>query len=600
MKKRICNLWKMAALAAITASGFQCATETSPESVHEINGMQAERLGRGLVAFSRADTSVYLGWRLLADDPDDIAFNLYRRIIGAVPDNDWVKVNSEPITGSTNYVDKGADYDFLEGNSPKIHEAHRYRVTKIVDGKEEEMPGGETFVFFMLGDHNYHSILLNDPKSSVGKMGIGDLDGDGAYDFVVLLNPLQYVDPGTCEDCWYRSRDTYKLEAYSSTGKFLWRHDMGWAIETGLWLAPFMVYDLDGDGRAEVYVKAGEGDPRELDGHVVSGPEYLLKLDGETGKVLQRRPYIPRNIEKRRSYDWTSRNFMSLAYLDGKRPSLLMQRGNYGIIKIEALDRNLKTEWMFESTGEYEKCWGGGGHNIRIADIDGDGRDEIIPGTFALDDNGKPLWSLQLYHNDGSEVTDIDPDRPGLEIFYNIESRLPRNGLCLVDAATGKFLMEYDQPTEHVHSQATVADWDPAHPGMELWCGPDRGDPEQRPFLFSAKGERLSDSFWLPGSPVWWDDDEYKELAADGKVFKFGGDTLQWNAGGGVPVDLFGDWREELVAFPQGEIRIYSTLLPAKNRKVCLMQDHQYRMGVAAFSVGYSTEPQLGRNHARP
>jgi rhamnogalacturonan endolyase len=588
----------MAALSVLATGIFQCTP--APENVYRIDGKQAERLGRGLVACSRADTSVYLSWRLLAEDPDGVAFNIYRKIVGAVPDNDWVKVNREPVAGSTDWVDRGSDFHFLEGNTPKIHEAHRYRVTKLVNGREEVEPGAETFVFFRLGNHGCHSILLEDPESSVSKLGIGDLDGDGAYDYVVLLNPRVYVDPGTCEDCWQRSRDTYKMEAYSANGKFLWRYDLGWAIETGIWLAPFMVYDLDGDGRAEVYVKAGEGDPREADGHVISGAEYLVKLDGRTGKVLQRRPWISRNIERQRSYDWTSRNFMSIAFLDGKRPSLLMQRGNYGLIRIEAMNKNLETEWTFESAGANEHCWGCGGHNIRVADIDGDGRDEIIPGTFALDDNGKPLWSLQLFHNDGGEVTDIDPDRPGMEIFYNIETGVPRNGVCMVDAATGRFLMEYDHPTEHVHDQATIADWDPAHPGMEIWCGPDRGDTLQRPFLFSARGERLSESFRLPGSPVWWDDDEYKELVGEGKVFKFGGDTLQWNVESGIPVDLFGDWREELITFPRGEIRIYATLLPAGNRKVCLMQDHQYRMGVAAFSVGYSTEPQLGRNHARP
>ncbi|MDR2138999.1 MAG: silent information regulator protein Sir2 [Tannerella sp.] len=598
MRKSIRMIGKISLSIAIVTGCFQCTPkETSCEksvscaNVQDTQGVQKEFLDRGFVAFTRADTSVYLGWRLLEDDPEDVAFNLYRKMIGAVPDNDYVKVNREPITRSTNYVDKGSDYYWLEGTTPKVHEAHRYKLTRIVGGKEEDVAGGETYVFLSLGDRNYRSILLNDINSSASKIGIGDLDGDGAYDFVLLLNPLQYVDPGTCEDCWYRSRDTYKLEAYSSTGKFLWRYDLGWSIETGLWYAPFIVYDLDGDGRAEVYIKGGEGDPRELDGRVMTGPEYLLKIDGVTGKVVQKRPWIPRNIEKQRSYDWTSRNHMGLAYLDGKRPSLLMQRGNYGIIKVEALDRNLRTEWVF-STDEYENCWGCGGHNIRVADIDEDGKDEILPGTFAIDDNGKPLWSLQLFHNDGSEVADIDPDRPGLEIFFNIETGLPRNGVCMVDAATGEFIMEYDKPTGHVHDQATVADFDPKYPGMECYADADRGDTH--PFLYSAKGERISDSFYLNARPLYWDDDEYKELLENGKVYKFGGDTLSRDIYDGYICDLFGDWREESIACLRGEIRIYSTTVPADNRKVTLMQDHQYRMGAASYSSGYSTSPQLG------
>jgi rhamnogalacturonan endolyase len=597
MKKYLNNIGACL-LMAIVIGTSQCTPEKTSKANHNADGVQKEFLDRGLVAFSRADSSIYIGWRLLEDDPADIAFNLYRKLIGAVPDNDYVKVNSEPITGCTNFIEKGTEYEGM-GTTPKLYEAHMYKVTKIVNGKEEEVPGGETYVFFSLGDKNYRSILLEDVHKGIQKIGIGDLDGDGAYDFVVLRSPLVGVDPGTCAECWSRSRDTYKLEAYSSDGKFLWRYDMGWAIETGVWLAPFMVYDLDGDGKAEVYTKAGEADPRSPDGRVLTGPEYLVKIDGMTGKVVQKRNWIPRNIEKQRSYDWTSRNFLGLAYLDGKKPSLIMQRGNYGLIKVEALDKDLNTEWYFETSGENEKYWGNGGHNIRVADIDEDGKDELIPGPFAIDHDGKGLWCLGLFHNDGSEVTDIDPERPGLEIFYNIETNVPRNGVCLVDAATGEYIMEYDKMTSHVHGQATVGDWDPKYPGMECYAAADRADrgitpPDPYPFLFTAKGERLPIRSAMNVTPLWWDDDDYKELLSGGKVFKFDGDTLSWGIRGDYIADLFGDWREEVIALLPGEIRIYSSTIPAGNRKVTLMQDHQYRMHVASFSVGYVTPPQMG------
>jgi hypothetical protein len=599
MGKYMSMIGEISLSIAVIAGGFRCVSKESSceKSVSGAGeGVQTEFFDRGFVAFTRADTSVYLGWRLLEDDPEDIAFNLYRKMIGTVPDNDYVKVNREPITRSTNYVDKGSDYEWLEGATPKIHEAHRYKLTRIVNGKEDDVAGGETYVFLSLGDKNYRSILLNDVNSKANGIGFGDLDGDGAYDFVVLLDALEYVDPGTSIDSWHRSLDTYQLEAYTSTGKFLWRYDMGWSIETGMWYVPFIVYDLDGDGRAEVYIKGGEGDPRELDGHVTGGPEYLLKIDGMTGKVVQKRPWLPRKPEKQRSYDWNNRNQMGVAYLDGKKPSLLIQRGTYGNITTEALDANLRTEWLF-STDDHEDCWGGGGHNIRVADIDEDGRDEILPGTFALDDNGKPLWSLRLLHNDGSEVTDIDPDRPGLEIFYNMESICPRNGVCMVDAATGEYIMEYDKPTVHVHGQATVADFDPKYPGMECYARADRGD--MHPFLFSAKGERISDSFSMDNVvPLYWDNDEYKELMdRKGNVYKYGGDTLSRNIvweGWEYICDLFGDWREENVTLLKGEIRIYSTTVPADNRKVTLMQDHQYRMGAVSYSSGYPSTPKLG------
>jgi len=590
MKKIVDKLIRIIVLTGIIIANVQCLRQPSSDVVS--GGIQKEKIDRGLIALVRADTSVYLGWRLLEEDPQDVGFNVYRKMTGTVLPNEYVKINKEPITGSTNYVDKGSDFDWLSKTSAKIHEAHHYKITRVIDGKEQDVAGGEPYVFFSSGDQNYRSILLNDIGTTVQKIGIGDLDGDGAYDYVVLLQPLQHVDPGTCDGCWHRSRDTYKLEAYSSTGKFMWRYDMGWAIETGVWFAPFMVFDLDGDGKAEVYAKGGEGDPREIDGRVMRGPEYLVKIDGETGKIVKKRDWISRTVDRARTYDWTSRNFMGLAYLNGKTPSLIMQRGNYSIIRTMALDKDLNTEWLFESTGENENCKGCGGHNIRVADIDEDGADELMPGTFALDGDGTVLWSLQLNHNDGSEVADIDPDRPGLEIFSNIETGSERNGVCMVDAATGEFIMQYDKPTVHVHDQATVADFDPSYPGMECYANPDRGD--NRPFLFSAKGERISDKICLEGKPLYWDDDDYKELVGNGNVWKFGLDTLQRGIGSGHIADLFGDWREEAIAFLPGEIRIYSSTIPAKNKRTCLMQDHQYRMGVASFSVGYATPPQTG------
>lgn len=559
------------------------------------NDVQKEHIDRGLVALVRSDTSVYIGWRLLADDPDDIAFNIYRKMIGAVAPNNYIKINKHPIVNSTNYIDKGSDYDGPAGNSAKVHEAHMYKIMKVIDGKEEDIPGGEVYAFLSLGDKNWHSILLEDPHLGVGRVAIGDLDGDGEYDFVVCRGSLVYVDPGTCDGCWQRSRDTYKIEAYSSKGKFLWRYDMGWAIETGTWLAPFIVYDLDGDGKAEVYTKAGEGDPRQPDGRVISGPEYLVKIDGLTGKVVQKRDWLPRNIEIARSYDWTSRNFLGIAYLDGKKPSLIMQRGTYGIIKLEAMDKNLETEWYWESSGKDEKYWGQGSHRMVIADIDEDGKDEILPGTFALDNDGKSMWGVGLFHNDCAIVADIDPDRPGLEVFFNIETKIDKNGVCLADAATGELLWGYDKPTGHVHSSATVGDYDPDYVGMECYARPDRGDNHS--FFYTSKGKRLSDQINLDDAkPLWWDADETKELLHNEYIYKFNSDTLsgKYHGLGKWIADIYGDWREEIIVGLPGEIRIYSTIIPSNTRKVCLMQNHQYRMDVASISVGYPIYPQLG------
>ena len=239
---------------------------------------QAEQIDRGVVALTIDENTVYIGWRLLLEDPEDVAFNVYRQDIGL---GGYEVVNPEPIVNSTNYVDSTT----IPGHG------YHYSISAIKRGYETESPG-EAYVFTLTGNQPWYSIKLKD-EVTLKRIGIGDLDGDGAYDFV-LQHPDYNVDPYYRPGYWSRSPDSYKLDAYSSKGEFLWRHDMGWSIEAGTWYSPYMVFDVDQDGKAEVYAKAGEGDPRELDGHVLRGPEYLIKLDGMSGELLKKQDWISR------------------------------------------------------------------------------------------------------------------------------------------------------------------------------------------------------------------------------------------------------------------------------------------------------------------
>ncbi len=540
----------------------------------------AEELNRGVVALERGRGQVFVSWRLLQADPSDVAFNLYRRDILA---DSLVRVNKKPITDCTCWLDSAVTVGAL----------YRYHVRPVTGGKEgaasesffvRAFPQRRPFVRIMLqGDYDFHNVA------------VADLDGDGAYDYVIK-QPDFNTDPWHEPGYWQRSPGTFKLEAYSSAGKFLWRYDMGWAIEMGSWYSPFVVYDIDGDGRAEMYTKAGEGDPREIDGEVISGPEYLVKVDGLSGQVLSRIPWFDR-----KGFDTLSpqtRNFLAVAYLDGKTPVLIMQRGTYGIIKTGAFDGDLKPIWYWEADGKDKKFQGQGQHGLTAADIDGDGRDELVLGSAVLDDNGAALWTTGLGHPDVGYVADIDPGRPGLEIFYGIEPPRKSNGVCLVEAKTGKILWGFDGPTRHVHEQGMLGDIDASHPGMECYAG--ESDRSQF-WLYSAAGERLSDKPFgdndLAPHAVWWDADPQKEIVSGDKLFKFDGDTLQTLEGRVVGIaDVLGDWREELIVSLPGELRIYSTDIPAVTRRVCLMQDRQYRTSVAAASMGYFYPPQLGGN----
>ncbi len=537
----------------------------------------SEKIDRGVVALTVKEKTVYIGWRLLKDDPENVAFNVYRKDIGL---SDFQKVNPKPIIHSTN---------FLDTKTTPGH-GYAYKVKAIINRVESDCPG-EAYVFTLTGNQPWFSIKLKD-DITLKRVGIADLDGDGAYDFV-LQHPNFNVDPYHRPGYWKRSPDTYKLDAYSSQGEFLWRHNMGWAIEAGTWYSPYMVFDVDQDGKAEVYTKAGPGDPRELDGHVLRGPEYLIKLDGQTGKQLKQQNWISR--EGFESYNYWSRNFLTVAYLDGINPSLVMQRGTYTVIKTVALDRDLKSIWSWASSGQYKHYRGQGMHAIMTGDIDLDGKDELVIGTAALDDNGVPMWRTGLGHNDAGYIADIDPARPGYEIFYGVESRSPKNGVCLVDAKTGEIIWGYQGSTVHVHSQAMIGDITDDYPGIECYAGEAKGGDKF--FLYNAQGKRLSDkNLWgLAPRAVWWDADELKEICYRNKILEYDGqEKLAIEGRVLIAADIIGDWREEIVTSLPGELRIYSTNTMADTRKVCLMQNHLYRMAVADASMGYYNAPQVG------
>ena len=536
-----------------------------------------EKIDRGVVALAVDEDQVYVGWRLLKSDPENVAFHVYRKDVGL---GDFEKVSDTPVTKSTNFLDTTA----VPGHG------YNYKVTTVSADRETETPG-QAYVFTRTGNKPWYAIKLNDPVT-LKRIGIGDLDGDGAYDFV-LQHPDFNVDPYHRPGYWKRSPEPYKLDAYSSQGKFLWRYDMGWAIETGTWYSPYMVFDIDEDGKAEVYAKAGQGDPREMDGHVLGGDEFLVKLNGQSGALLQRRDWISRAGFE--SYNYWCRNFLTVAYLDGVHPALVMQRGTYTVIKPVALDKGLDPIWTWESTGQYKDYRGQGQHAIMTGDIDADGKDELVIGTAALDDDGVPMWRTGLGHNDAGYIADIDPQRPGYEIFYGVESRSPKNGVCLVEAKTGKIIWGYEGSTRHVHGQAMIGDITDEYPGIECYAGEAKGGDKF--FLYTAGGKRLSDkNLWgLSPRAVWWDADEQKEICYKGKVLEYDGQEVQAIEGKVLVVaDIIGDWREEIITSLPGELRIYSTNLAADSRKVCLMQNHLYRMAVADSTMGYYNAPQVG------
>jgi rhamnogalacturonan endolyase len=250
---------------------------------------------------------------------------------------------------------------------------------------------------------------------------------------------------------------------------------------------------------------------------------------------------------------------------------------------------------------------------MHAADVDGDGRDEVIYGSFVLDDNGKGLWALARTkqgtvspggHPDAHFVGDILPSHPGLEIFYAYEKWHKRNGACLVDAKTGKLIWGTDAKTGHFHKQGLCSDIDARHPGMECYARDmelsKKGDSHV--WLWAADGTVLgkgNDFDWgqSPGV-VYWDADLQRELVRNNTIVNYPDDGFAQKMEGCartiLVADILGDWREEIIRSTKGnELRIYTTTIPAKDRRPTLLQDAIYRIDVASNGMGYPQAPMV-------
>jgi rhamnogalacturonan endolyase len=584
-------------------------------------GRQMEALDRGIVAVREGEGRNFVAWRLLASDAPDTAFNLYR-----VRDGVAKRVNEEPIGDVTQQVDVQA-----EG-------ASAYFVRPVVAGKELEASENGSIL-----RAPYLDIPLQTLKGyGIGDASAGDLDGDGSYEVVV-----HRVSQGR-DNSFNGITGTPVLEAYRMDGKFLWRIDLGINIREGEHYTQFMVYDLDGDGRAELACKTADGsidgtgkiigeagkdwrnkeeDSRRY-GRILAGPEFFTIFDGQTGAALKTVDYIPGrdpingwggiggNGGNDNYGNRCDRFLACIAYLDGKRPSVVMCRGVYGRTVAAAWDwreGELSSRWVFDSGISYppysdaSPYSGMGGHSISVADVDGDGKDEIVYQGMTIDDDGKGLFTTGRRHGDSMHVGDFDPQRPGMELYLITENeeetaKLQTPGAGLHDAKTGKLLWSHS-PGVDIGS-GIVADIDARHPGAEVWG--------HRSQLRTIRGQEIGQSPRAGDWVIWWDGDLLREIYGGLMIFKWDGEAGREKrifaadppyTGSGrnrflgrkpiLAADLLGDWREELILPGPGEnsLRLYTTTHPTSHRFVTLMHDPQYRLSVAWQNVAYNKPP---------
>lgn len=553
-----------------------------------------ERLNRGLTATPATDgKSVYLSWRLLDTDAPTVAFNVYRESSGKTK-----RLNRKPITKTCDFTDK----------SPAGEATYWVEAT----GSEGTTNGKATSNCVKAsanGMKQYTSIPIADGETP-GKLAIADLDGDGTYDFIVRT-PNSNVDPGMPGD---KTGKTYRISAYLSTGRHLWTIDLGQGIEPGVWYSPFVAFDFNGDGKAEVAFKsAGDDYVKNEQGRVCGGSEYLTVVDGMTGKTIDRVDWPERN-DRYGNLVRQNRNQMGVAYLDGKTPFLLAARGTYKLMVVDAWmlkDGKLVRAWRWDGDEENPVIRSMGAHSMVSGDVDADGRDEILLGSCMLDDNGTALWSSGLGHSDKAYLCRLRADLP-LQVYMVSEPKKEDGrGVSVVDAATGKLQWGIGQTTYHV-GNGMVVDFDPAHPGLECIASEDRKGGSTDKYLLTADGKRIDvPQGDIPGCSnwIWWDGDllretmRYRPKAVNAAgprrrrmemgVCKWQGETLTDGIEGGViaVADIEGDWREELITAMPGELRIYHTNIPAKDRRVTLMQDRLYRSYIAHASMGYPQAP---------
>ncbi|WP_139997156.1 S-layer homology domain-containing protein [Paenibacillus paridis] len=579
---------------------------------------QMENLDRGLVAVKEAN-HVYVGWRLLGTDSSSIAFNLYRN---------GVKVNASPITGSTNFEDAAGTTNST------------YFVRAVIDGVEQRQSETAT-----VWDMNYLNVPIKKPADGITPSGeaysyrandatVADLDGDGEYEIVLKWDPTNSKD---------NSQSGYTgnvyVDAYKMDGTQLWRIDLGKNIRAGAHYLDIMVYDLDGDGKAEVTFRTADGtidgvgtvigdanaDYRNASGYILTGPEFHTVFEGATGKALASEAYEP---ERGNVGDWgdtygnrVDRFLAAIAYLDGERPSVIMQRGYYTRMVLVAYnwrDGKLTKLWTFDSkTAGNESYAGQGNHQLSVADVDGDGRDEIITGATAIDDNGTGLWNSRLGHGDAMHLGNLNPNRLGLELFAVQEDTGVKYSSNVKDARTGRVLWGQLQ-TGIDTGRGLSADIDPRYEGAEAWSIDGEWNSATGS-LFAATGEKISNRIPSSNFAIWWDGDLSRELLDHEwqgdpsrvgipkidkwdyennqlvPLVKFEG-TYSNNDTKGNPVlqaDILGDWREEVVLRTEDSsaLRIYATTDVTEHRIPTLMHDPVYRLGVAWQNTGYNQPP---------
>ena len=588
---------------------------------YDMKQIKREYLNRGVIAV-RNGQQVIVSWRTLTTDAKGQTFDIYRN---------GNKLNREPLTkGGTFFVDNtplqtSATYEVRGGsiNGRYLLQANApdgYLTIPLQKPADGECPDGRQY------------------RYSANDASVGDVDGDGQYEIILKWDPSNARD---------NAHDGYTgptlFDCYRLDGTLLWRIDLGRNIRSGAHYTPFIVYDLDGDGKAEMMVRTSDG-TRDAKGNIIgdaladyrhkgpdrigrilTGKEYITVFNGLTGEAMDSKPYIPERGDLKgwgdEKANRSDRMLAAVGYLDGKKASAIFCRGYYTRSVLAAWDwdgRELKSRWVFDTNDpQWASYAGQGNHNLRVADVDGDGCDEITYGSMAVDHNGRGLYNTGMGHGDAIHLMAFDPKSRELQVWDCHENR--RDGSDFRNARTGEVIFKV--PSKSDVGRAMAADIDPNNPGVEMWSADSHGIRNLKGEIINAAKDAddpqhnnylMLGGRWLPMNfGIWWDGDLLREMLDRGKVSKYNWENntiddvftlpgIVFNNGTKsnpcLSADILGDWREEVIARTpdSSELRIFVSPIPTDYRINCLMEDIPYRLSVATQNVGYNQPSEPG------
>ena len=666
----------------LTIAAGMLSLSTASAQVHkpspgDTSPRQKEHLDRGLIQIKETAAAAFLSWRYLDTDDEHTSFRVLK-----IKNSDGSITPSDPIRNATSIRMSGS------------LTSYSYKLVTYQNGVPVDTIAPKLF-----SNLGYHLLQMDRPAGGSTSSGsytyspndcsVGDVDGDGEYELFVKWDPNNSKDNSQDGVTGNVFIDCYK----PLTGEKLWRIDLGKNIRAGAHYTQFLVYDFDGDGKAEMICKTGPGsldgtgvyvnqaaddealksasntaDHRTSSGRIDGGYEYLTVFNGETGKAIHTIHYLPnRNNElvkyngqqtlnwynasgknDNHGYNRGERYLATVAFLGGKdsNPSAVMCRGYYSFSNLWAVDfdgAKLKTRWIHQSKSTslveltdangnktsktYSKntdpkrthsiytAYAQGCHSISAGDVDGDGCDEIMYGSAAINNDGSLLYSTGLGHGDAQHLGDMDPDRDGLE-YFQVHEESPY-GCHYRDAGTGELI--YCVTGDADNGRGVAADVYPTARGYEFWSAKVNDTRNVQNKVVSSKKPSMN-------FRIYWDGDEYDELLDGTKITKWysDGTTTElgictsltastqstWSSLGMSPsscnstkstpcltADIFGDWREEVLWWNSNDpsqMYIVSSTIPVSHRLPTLMHDNVYRLGITWQNSAYNQPPHLG------